>query len=702
MASKFQQQARQRKLVYAALILVLFTAAWVWRRYSVDVQAADLAIREQSRGEVELSGSFIRLSLTGLRGVVTCVLWTEAMDRQKKNQWNELEIDVRMLAKLQPHFITPWLFQSWNLAYNVSVEADRINDRYFYITRGIGLLAEGERQNRDNPDLRWAIGFYNQHKISQSDDTNTLRSIYQLSCIPPNERDPARFWVIEGGRKKVNLERFEDFCRKHPQLVRRLNEGMRREVASDQRRQFTCQTPEDVVRFLEDNQRVPSVYHDVPPAAVGAWQEKPDRPRDPLDSDRFPVLAPPTEDPQDPKKYRSVPPQRLFEKDNYIKTLTSEKTLRDSDDPFLVSQGWYAYAQEPIPLPDKLPGSTQPIEDRARQRKPRYMMTVIFRQYPAQAARYSAERCQEEGWFDESGWDTPRWFPDAAGNPEGRSVKVGTEKPWSRDAWKDAADLWSRHGHNNHLLFEKGQDEVNMMQVVKKFREKYNLNEGAPVPRLPPEAREDKDTQEQLFFYEYVHDLYQYRSVSNFMHHYYHSEVEARPETVEARKLFDEAEMFRRKGSPTRALDRYEKALPMWRDKVLLGKGSKNYRRDSFTQEQTLEIEWKYLDLVDELDARLRYQRAQLALALVPMPGAGAAPVGFAGWLAPVIHKDWKSRLFVPPPFDGVDDEGVPLISQETLNTVLQRHHLIAPKGPPPGMTPGAAGGMQRPPAADR
>src|SRR5579885_1356598 len=115
MGSNFQQQARQRKLVYAALILVLFTAAWAWRRYSVDVQAAELAIREQSRGEVELSGAVVRLGLTGSRGLVTCLLWREAQDQQKKNQWNELEVTVRSVAKLQPHFITPWLFQSWNL-----------------------------------------------------------------------------------------------------------------------------------------------------------------------------------------------------------------------------------------------------------------------------------------------------------------------------------------------------------------------------------------------------------------------------------------------------------------------------------------------------------------------------------------------------------------------------------------------------------
>src|SRR5579883_1438926 len=263
MASPFQRQALNRKLTYAGLILVLFTVAFVWRSKElsvfghtikgVDAQARDLSIREQSRGEVDLLGAIVRLSTMGLRGVATCYEWINAMDAQKKNQWNELELHVRTLTKLQPHFITPWLFQSWNLSYNVSVESDRVNDKYFYISRGINLLARGERQNRDNPDLRWSIGFYMMHKIGQSDETNVQRSLFQLSCIPPHQRDPARFWKPSAdGTPELNWKEFEKFCRDHPQLVRRLKVGMHKDTAREKRRLFVCEKAEDVVKFLED------------------------------------------------------------------------------------------------------------------------------------------------------------------------------------------------------------------------------------------------------------------------------------------------------------------------------------------------------------------------------------------------------------------------------------------------------------------
>ena len=59
--------------------------------------------------------------------------------------------------------VTPWMFQGWNLAYNVAVECDQPRDKYFYITRGTQLLAEGERRHQGSGyagfhavDLLWA------------------------------------------------------------------------------------------------------------------------------------------------------------------------------------------------------------------------------------------------------------------------------------------------------------------------------------------------------------------------------------------------------------------------------------------------------------------------------------------------------------------------------------------------------------------
>jgi hypothetical protein len=710
MGNQYQQQSLQRKVLYLGLILVLFTGAWVWRHKVVDVQAADLAVREQSRGEVEISGAFVRLSLMGLRGVATCVLWSNAQEKQARNQWNELELLVRSLTKLQPHFITPWLFQSWNLAYNVSVESDRVNDKYFYITRGIGLLAEGERQNRDNPDIRWSIGFYTQHKLGQSDETNTLRSMEQLSAIPPNERDPARFRVSRAGRVDVNWVELEKFCRDHPQLARRLREGMRQAVGGreqmerEKRRQFKCETAEDVVRFLEDNYRLPGLYEEVPAAPVGGWQQKADRLKASA-VERFPVLPP---------DHTVQPPQHKFDD----RVLTSTSILRDEDDLFQVARAWYCYAQEPIPDPGPLPGSNEPIKDRTRQHVPRYMATLLFRSYPAHAQRFTAERLQEEGWFDESGWEVRDWFRDRDDDVQNdRAPSVGGGRKWSQDAWQLAADAWRRHGENNHLMFKNEAAEENMRQLANEFRQKHNLPPESPAPGWREEDLKDEADREGLRAVRFLTDYGSYRAMSNFAHQYHRALVEAKEETVKARKLFYEAESLWLAGaSPDRVLAKFNDpdCLAAWRDKVLLG--NKDFRRDSFTQEQSCEMQLKYLEVCNQAHGpQLNAQTAALAGLMHPLPGGGVCPLPLAVWVplqlvhpekhkdgtALVPNKDWSNPL-LGGPFDRQDDEGVPFITAMVRQQVAQRlapvknrpgatRPPVPPAGgqPAPGMPPG-------------
>src|SRR5215475_8777340 len=161
MPSPLQQPSTQRKLVYFGLIVAFFVVnTFFWRgmasplgggqppSWTVAGRAQELELTEATQGEADLLGSTVRLVLTGSRGLAVTLLWKAAIDEQRKNEWNELEFLVRSLTKLQPRFLTPWLFQSWNLSYNVSVESDRVKDKYFYIGKGIQLLAEGERVNR--------------------------------------------------------------------------------------------------------------------------------------------------------------------------------------------------------------------------------------------------------------------------------------------------------------------------------------------------------------------------------------------------------------------------------------------------------------------------------------------------------------------------------------------------------------------------
>jgi hypothetical protein len=132
-----------------------------------------------------------------------------------------------------------------------------------------------------------------------------------------------------------------------------------------------------------------------------------------------------------------------------------------------------------------------------------------------------------------------------------------------------------------------------------------------------------------------------------------------------------------------------------WRDKVLLT--NKVFRRDLLIQEQTFEIQLRYLDLSARLGGRaFKAQAAGMLLMPVQTPfGAGVAPLGLATWLPPLIAKDWDNPKAVliakgwdnpllGGPFDRFDEEGKPLIDEPARKQLLQRLFPALFASPPP------------------
>jgi hypothetical protein len=665
-----------RKLVYIFLVLVLFTASFFWRRNAVDARAVDLAIRQDSQGEVELSGELIRLSLTGSRGLATCFLWSQAIEKQKKNQWNEMEFFVRSLTKLQPHFIIPWLFQSWNLSYNVSVESDRVNDKYFFITRGIDLLAEGERQNIHNPDMRFSIGFYMQHKIMVSDQTNVLRTLFQLSMVPPSERDPDRFLKrSEDGKEAIDWVEFEKFVTRNPQLARRLHSGQMRDSKHEYQNQFTCRDAEEVIRFLRDNWRVPGIYV-LPEKRPGVKVEPND------------VLMPPE------SRYPPLPPPRAnaFKPAGDVFTeLTNESTLDDRIDGYGVARAWYGYSQEPLPGPDYLPGSNKPITDRVHQRKPRNMTILLFRNYPSLAEGAAAERLEQEGWFrpdrdeeqkaeaqkrtaeeywefPEDSWFRPRGNKFADGKTTARLVLQNDQH--ADKVWDLAHRMWIHHGQMNHLLFDDPKQEAEAYQDALKYLRPEGVDVGSQLP--PPKEGVENLAGERKKQYEAAKYLFEYkfyRELSNFPHHHNRSKIEADRTTVACRKLFHEAESSYFRGDLVKARETYERpeALAAWRDEVLLGcvhddKGRlvprpgavpaehRLFREDRFIEEYTYETQLRYLMFYNEqFGTQIKKGVARTweftaIPASIPPAGSGIG-IAFRCLAARLIETEWT-----PPP----------------------------------------------------
>lgn len=168
---------RNRQIGYALAILLLFVAMFQYTNWLNGLRARK-QLGEATIGQIDTGSFMLKLALLGgARGVAANVLWTRANDLQKLHEWDKLDQTVNMITKLQPHFLSVWTFQSWNLAYNVSVEWDDPADKYQWIKKGIEFVKDGTQKNQKSPDLLWDTAWYYYHKLGFSDEAVILRKL---------------------------------------------------------------------------------------------------------------------------------------------------------------------------------------------------------------------------------------------------------------------------------------------------------------------------------------------------------------------------------------------------------------------------------------------------------------------------------------------------------------------------------------------
>ncbi|MBM3982157.1 MAG: hypothetical protein FJ304_18215 [Planctomycetes bacterium] len=643
-----QRASRNRKVIYFGLIAALFTLSMVWRglipvplgtsaarfaqpfrwaeAHTVQSQAQRLEVWESdpTEGEADITGSAARLALTGSRGVAVTVLWLSAIEKQKRNDFHEFEQRVTMVTKLQPNFITPWIFQSWNIAYNVSVEMHGSGDMYYYIVRGIQLLAEGERRNKRSPDMRYQIAFYYQNKFGVSDQVDVLRCLFDLSCIPPNQRDPDALMKPkprpdDPNAKELDVAAFKKFCTDHPHLVRRLRGEDIGNADKKAKEKLRLAGAEQVVQFLRTNRDVPNRYR-------GTGDDL----KDAGDPKAFPVLPP--KFPTESEEFAEADPGSDT-RDDFVPALGYFSAYK-------VARAWFSYSLLLLPPPMRddagktVPSATpRPGEfghDPSKHRVPRLPMMILFRQGAPRAQSYAAELEQKEGWFDREPWtvtftdpaDTTRLIPVTIGAKLDAGGKVIGERDWSREEWDRAATMWAKHGTAYGLsLTETQLSEMN----------RYAVDAASMPPDPSPEQMADP-TFRRRFFATTAKTFYDSnRATTNFPIFLASAEAEANRagdvRTVDARKVLWKAEQARKNGKKAEALALYKEGLDLWK-KVL--EQNPQYHRlappanGNRGEEEACEFELTYQRLLVSDDQRVRdranlYEHAiVLAHAVVP------------------------------------------------------------------------------------
>jgi hypothetical protein len=118
--------------------------------------------------------AFTTVALGGFRGLISNYLWMRANDLELDDKFFEAAQLADWITDLEPHFTQVWLFQAWNMAYNISVKFKDFPDRWHWVERGIQLLRdEGLRYNPNDLLIYRELAWFFQHKMGQNlDDAN--------------------------------------------------------------------------------------------------------------------------------------------------------------------------------------------------------------------------------------------------------------------------------------------------------------------------------------------------------------------------------------------------------------------------------------------------------------------------------------------------------------------------------------------------
>jgi hypothetical protein len=182
----------RRKVIYGLLIAGLLFPLYLISRPSIRQSdgrlseggvlarlRADYDLSQAELGEIDPASESMKLATLGMRGIAANLLWERANRYKREKDWDNLTATLNQISKLQPHFISVWQFQGWNLAYNVSVEFDDYRSRYLWVKRGINYLRDGLRYNAQEPVLLWELGWTFGHKLGRADEYVQYRRLYR-------------------------------------------------------------------------------------------------------------------------------------------------------------------------------------------------------------------------------------------------------------------------------------------------------------------------------------------------------------------------------------------------------------------------------------------------------------------------------------------------------------------------------------------
>ncbi len=177
----------KRILLLLLAVVCLLGAGQVQRSLNRDREALGLTRTAAVLDNAPPVLVFTTVALGGFRGLISNFLWMRASDLQQDDKFFEAAQLADWITKLEPTFASVWVFQGWNMAYNISVKFKDFPDRWRWVQRGIELMRDdGLRYNPTSVDLYRELAWQFQHKMGANlDDANMYyKSQWALQMKP--------------------------------------------------------------------------------------------------------------------------------------------------------------------------------------------------------------------------------------------------------------------------------------------------------------------------------------------------------------------------------------------------------------------------------------------------------------------------------------------------------------------------------------
>ena len=150
---------RKRRLFLYALLCIIFFVNIGVISYRNNSTATPVNYSPAETIPLLLSGGF--------RGIVVDLLWVRALARHEEKKYYELLTINNLISKVQPDFPAVWIFQAWNMAYNIAHEWDSPQNKWKWVSAGLHFAKKGALKNPRSGDLFFELGFMYAHLFDQ-------------------------------------------------------------------------------------------------------------------------------------------------------------------------------------------------------------------------------------------------------------------------------------------------------------------------------------------------------------------------------------------------------------------------------------------------------------------------------------------------------------------------------------------------------